>query len=485
METGNIITLIVSLITIINIILSTGVLFFERRDIGYTWAWLMVLFFIPILGFIIYIFLGRRLRKNNFYRLTAEEREFLQAEVDHQLSTLRNEGGYHYSPLLKKYEEIITMNLRSNNALLSIDNEITIFDDGLKKFYSLFQDIRAAKQEINIQYYIIQPDDLGKKLRDELTKKAKEGVKVRLLYDEVGSKRISPKFFKELRLAGGEVEVFFPSLLRPINFRINNRNHRKLCIIDGEIAYIGGFNVGNEYLGRAQKFGYWRDTHLRIKGYAVNDIQGRFILDWHQAGKHEHGNYGEFSFQTINHEGISPVQIVSSGPNSKTEYLKNMYIKLILAAKKSVYIQTPYFIPDTSFMDACKIALLSGVDVQIMIPNKPDHPFVYWATWAYAGDLLDYGAKILLYENGFLHAKTIVVDKEVASVGTMNIDSRSFRLNFEVNAIVYDEQIALNLHDRFEKDRELSSELTLERYKHRSLWIKFKQGVSRLLSPIL
>lgn len=279
--------------------------------------------------------------------------------------------------------------------------------------------------------------------------------------------------------------MFFPSLLRPLNFRINNRNHRKLCIIDGMTAYIGGFNVGDEYLGLDKKFGYWRDTHLRITGNAVNHIQGRFILDWHQAGKHKRGDYEEFSFYTGGHTGTSPVQIITSGPNSETEHLKNMYIKLILSARKSVYIQTPYFIPDTSFMDACKIALLSGVDLRIMIPNKPDHPFVYWATWAYAGDLLNYGAKILLYENGFLHAKTIVADGEVASVGTMNIDSRSFRLNFEVNAIVYDRQVAAQLEDLFLQDSLLSSGLTPERYKERSLMIKLKEGISRLLSPIL
>jgi cardiolipin synthase A/B len=484
MEIGNSITLILSIITIINIILAAGFLFFERRDIGYTWAWLMVLFFIPILGFLIYLFLGRNLKQKNFYRLSTEERKSLQSEVDKQLSTLRNEERQQ-SPLLKKYAELIRMNLVSSNALVTNDNEIVIFNDGHQKFNSLFRDIKSARKEINIQYYIIQPDTLGKKLRDELTKKAKEGVKVRLLYDEVGSKRISPKFFKELRLAGGEVEVFFPSLLRPINFRINNRNHRKLCIIDGAVAYIGGFNVGDEYLGIAKKFGYWRDTHFRIQGKAVNHIQGRFILDWSQAGKHENGDYEEFSLQTENHNGTSPVQIISSGPNSETEHLKNMYIKLIMSARQSVYIQTPYFIPDSSFMDACKIALLSGVDLRIMIPNKPDHPFVYWASWAYAGDLLDYGAKILLYENGFLHAKTIVVDQEVASVGTMNIDSRSFRLNFEVNAIVYEEKIAEQLQEMFHKDSEASTELTLERYRERSLLIKFKEGVSRLLSPIL
>ncbi|OMD43358.1 cardiolipin synthase [Paenibacillus odorifer] len=484
MDSNSLVTTTLSLVMIINILLSAGFLFFERRDIGYTWAWLMLFYFIPILGFIIYLFLGRNLAKKNFFGLSSEERKYLQSAVDHQLATLNDQREDH-NPLLTKYADLIHMNLVSSNALMTTDNEISIFNDGNQKFDALFDDIRHAKKEVNIQYYIIQPDALGKKLRDELTIKAKEGVKVRVLYDEIGSKRLSLKFFKELLSAGGEVEVFFPSLLRPINFRMNNRNHRKLCIIDGEVAYIGGFNVGNEYLGIDKKFGYWRDTHFRMKGDSVNQIQGRFILDWKHARKNERVILDQFSFNTEAHVGSSPVQIVSSGPNSLVEHLKNMYIKLILNAKRSVYIQTPYFIPDSSFMDACKIALLSGVDVRIMIPNKPDHPFVYWATWAYAGELLKYGAKILLYENGFLHAKTIVVDDEVASVGTMNIDSRSFRLNFEVNAIVYDEQVAKQLQKLFDEDSQLSTELTPERYKERSLIIKFKEGISRLFSSIL
>ncbi|MDH6370241.1 cardiolipin synthase [Paenibacillus sp. PastF-3] len=484
MDNSSLVTWILSFVMIINILLSAGFLFFERRDIGYTWAWLMVFYFIPILGFIVYLFLGRNLAKKNFFGLSVEERNYLQSTVDHQLATLKDQRK-DQSSLLTKYADLIHMNLVSSNALMTTDNEIAIFNDGKQKFDSLFNDIRNAKKEVNIQYYIIQPDDLGTKLRDELTKKAKEGVKVRVLYDEIGSKRLSLKFFRELLSAGGEVEVFFPSLLRPINFRMNNRNHRKLCIIDGEIAYIGGFNVGNEYLGIVKKFGYWRDTHFRMKGNSVNQIQGRFILDWKHARKQHQVSFDQFSFTTEGSVGSSPVQIVSSGPNSLVEHLKNMYIKLILNAKRSVYIQTPYFIPDSSFMDACKIALLSGVDVRIMIPNKPDHPFVYWATWAYAGELLNYGAKILLYENGFLHAKTIVVDEELASVGTMNIDSRSFRLNFEVNAIVYDEQVAKQLQELFVEDSQLSTELTPERYKERSLMIKFKEGVSRLFSSIL
>ncbi|GGH87915.1 major cardiolipin synthase ClsA [Pullulanibacillus pueri] len=482
MEISHIISFIVSTVLIINILLAAGVLFFERRDIGYTWAWLMVLFFIPILGFIVYIFFGRKLTRKNFYRLSIEERSVLQSAVEQQLAAFEKE---QHPPLLEAYSDVVRMNLISSHALLTYHNEIAIFNDGEQKFKALFDDIRAAKKEINIQYYIIQPDTLGQKLRDELIKKAREGVKVRVLYDEIGSKKLHPRFFKGLHDYGGEVEVFFPSLLRPINFRLNNRNHRKLCIIDGDIAYIGGFNVGNEYLGANKKFGYWRDTHFRIKGAAVNYIQGRFILDWHQAGKHKRINYNEFCFNAENHKGHLPVQIVASGPNSEDEHLKNMYIKLITSAKRSVYIQTPYFIPDTSFMDACKIAILSGVDVRIMIPNKPDHPFVYWATWVYAGELVKYGAKILLYENGFLHAKTLVVDGEVASVGTMNIDSRSFRLNFEVNAVVYDQKIAEQLQEMFHKDSEACQELTPERYKARSLVIRIKEGISRLLTPIL
>lgn len=481
---SSIFTMIVSIIGVVNILLALGVLFFEKRDAGYTWAWLLVLFFLPIVGFCIYIFLGRSLKQNNFYGLTEEEQKLLKKEVHTQLEAIEEEKKLKKT-WLDQYEDLIIMNLRSSHARLSEDNHISIFDDGHQKFDALLSDIQAATTEINVQYYIIQPDGLGKRLRDALIVKAKEGLKVRVLYDEVGSKRLPSKFFNELKEAGGEARAFFPSFLKLINFRINNRNHRKLVIIDGSIAYIGGFNVGDEYLGKDKKFGYWRDTHFKLTGNAVNDIQVRFIIDWHQAGKEEVWNYQEFDFHLEEHDGTSPVQIVSSGPNSETEHLKNMYIKMILSAKESVRIQTPYFIPDTSFMDACKMALLSGVDIQIMIPDKPDHPFVYWATWAYAGDLLDYGAKILLYENGFLHAKTIVVDEQIAAVGTMNIDSRSFRLNFEVSAITYDEQIAQKLSNIFKEDCNRSSELTKERYSKRSLVIKVKEGFSRLLSPIL
>ncbi|WP_088071305.1 cardiolipin synthase [Gottfriedia luciferensis] len=476
---------ILTILLIVNILLAGVLVFIEKRDVVATWAWLMILLFIPIVGFLIYLFLGRQLKQKNFYHLSSKERSYLQLAVTEQANQINHDNNFRQDDLLSRHSHLIMMNLKSANALLTTDNEIQTFSDGHKKFNSLFQDIKLAKKEINIQYYIIQRDSLGIKLRDELTKKAKEGVKVRVLYDDIGSKRITPSFFKELVNHGGEIEAFFPSFLRLINFRLNNRNHRKLCIIDGEIAYIGGFNVGNEYLGIDKKFGYWRDTHFRIKGEAVNQIQGRFILDWQQATNQHVHSMEDFSFNTGKVNGHIPIQIVASGPNSETEHLKNMYVKLIMSAKKSVYIQTPYFIPDASFMDACKIAILSGIDVRIMLPSKPDHPFVYWASLSYAGELLSYGAKILLYENGFLHAKTIVIDQEVASVGTTNIDTRSFKLNFEINAIVYSKKEATELQNLFILDSDLCSELTFEKYQERSVIIKLKEAISRLLSPIL
>src|SRR5690625_3320510 len=299
----------------------------------------------------------------------------------------------------------------------------------------------------------------------------------------MGSRLLSPKFIKRIEDANIKVEAFFPSLIPRINFKINFRNHRKLTIIDGKIGYIGGFNIGDEYLGKSERFGYWRDTHLRICSDAVRTMQTRFMLDWTQASK-EIIEYEKRYFIGCD-AGDVGIQIVSSGPDSDLEQIKYGYIKMILNAKKFVYIQTPYFIPDESLLDALRVAALSGVKIKIMIPNKPDHMFVYWATLSYVGKLIQDGAEIYLYQNGFLHAKTIVVDGEVASVGTANIDVRSFRLNFEINAFLYDVDLANRLVGIFEMDILDSTQMTKRLYEQRSIGIKFKESISRLLSPIL
>jgi cardiolipin synthase A/B len=485
MEFSSFTSYLVGFILIFNMILATLVIFWERRDATASWAWILVLYFLPLVGFVLYLFIGQNLRKARLFEWEDREKigidEILKEQLE-QIHTARFDFQNHSTEANK---DLIYMQLRTNDAVLTEDNSVDIFTDGKEKFTTLIHDLKAATDHIHIQYYIWKYDGIGKKIIDILTEKAKEGLEVKILYDELGSRGMRKKNFKEFREAGGQVEVFFPSKLKLINTRLNFRNHRKLVIIDGEIGYVGGFNVGDEYIGLNPKFGYWRDTHLRIKGTAVYAIQTRFILDWNQASKQNDIHYQSNHFPENVSAGNIGMQIVTSGPDSKWEQIKNGYIKLILSAKKSVIIQTPYFIPDASLLDALRIASLSGIRVSVMIPNKPDHPFVYWATLSYIGDLLETGAEVYIYDNGFIHAKTIVVDQEVSSVGTANIDVRSFKLNFEVNAFIYDEKIADALTKAFYDDVKVSRVLTLAEYKQRSAWIRIKESISRLLSPIL
>jgi cardiolipin synthase len=482
----NVTSTLLGLVIILNIFLAALVLFKERRDPGSTWAWLLVLYFIPVVGFVLYLLFGRQgLRKNRLFHWEDMNKIGVEQRLHEQSNRLRD-GSYPFRGLItRRHKDVILMSLLNNRAILSEDNQVEIITDGEDKFNRLFRDIEAAREYIHLQYYILQNDKLGNRLIEVLTKKALEGVKVRVLYDTLGSRSLTKRFFRELRAAGGRVEAFFPSKLRFINLRLNYRNHRKLVIIDGLTGYVGGFNVGDEYLGLHPKFGYWRDTHLRIQGGAVYALQTRFILDWNQASSIHDINYSPKLYPELEAKGNIGVQIVTSGPASKFSHIKNGYLKLIMSAQHSIYIQSPYFIPDASILDALRIAALSGVQVNIMIPDKPDHPFVYWATLSYIGELLRAGANVYHYNNGFMHAKTIVVDDEVATVGTANMDVRSFSLNFEVNAFIYDAEIARSLSQIFKQDMLVSSLLTLEEYNRRSGWVRFKEAISRLVSPIL
>ncbi|WP_422124506.1 cardiolipin synthase [Planococcus sp. X10-3] len=471
-------------IILLNIVLAIVVIFIERRDPGATWAWLLILFFLPVIGFIVYLFFGRLLKDRNFYNLSEEEQSYHTRQVNSQIERIQSGAAEYDDELLKKHEQLLVMNLQSSRSLVSFYNEMHVLSEGVQKFDAMIEDIGKAREEVNIQYYIIKRDALGKRLLDALLERAKAGVKVRLLYDGFGSRGLKESDFKELIQHNGEVQIFFPSALGFINLRVNNRNHRKVCIIDGEIGYIGGFNVGTEYLGEVKKFGYWRDVHLRVEGDAIQHIQDRFILDWNYANQYKKRE-DIFCFPQHEIKNLSPVQIVTSGPNSHTEHLKNMMIKMISSAEREVFIQTPYFIPDKSFMDACKMALLSGVKMHIMIPGKPDHPFVMWGSWSFLGELLDYGADVYLFDRGFLHSKTLTVDGEISTVGTTNLDARSFRLNFEINALVFNRRVALELESLFESDAAQCRKLTKELYAERNWTVKLREGFARLLSPIL
>ncbi|MFC0233291.1 cardiolipin synthase [Vagococcus entomophilus] len=468
----------------LNLLLSLAIIFLERKNTAQTWAWLLVLMFVPIVGFILYIFVGRGISKDRIFDLRLQDRLGLQEELANQKKKLQD--GTFPLPNMQTVDakQLIYMMTVYDNSLFTTNNEVKLFTDGTIKFDALLEDIANARHHVHIQYYIYRNDDLGIKVRDALIKAAKRGVQVRLLIDAWGSTGVGKNFFQPLKDVGGQIQDFFPIFLPYINPRLNYRNHRKIVVIDGQIGYTGGFNVGNEYLGKVEKFGYWRDNHLRIYGEAVYSLQNRFLMDWNSQHKPKAAIEPEY-FPVILSTGNKDIQIVTSGPDSEHEQIKMVYLKMINTAKKEILIQTPYYIPDDSIHEALKLAMLSGVKVHLQIPNKPDHMLVYWATYSFAAELLDLGAIIETYENGFIHAKTMIVDEEVVSVGSANIDIRSFRLDFEVNAVVYSKETAQEVKNAFLEDSKKSKVLTKEIYRKRGFIIKIKEGLARLISPLL
>lgn len=469
-----------------NIILAATIVFLERRHVAATWAWLLILLFIPIVGFIVYIVFGQNLSRRKLFKLMDKHADEFNERLNKQVQALEYNEATFNDRASERFRSAIRLNIQHGKALFSQNNRITLFKDGEEKFASVLKEIEAAEHHIHMLYYIYKRGYIGEIVRDALVAKAQEGVRVRVIIDDMGSSRLPRSFFRPLIEAGGEVALFFPSKWLPyLNFRVNYRNHRKIVVIDGQIGYLGGINIGDEYLGMSPKFGYWRDTHMKLTGNAVDALQFRFLLDWGQAA-HRKFDVDDTYFPPVKREeGDVGMQIVSSGPDSESEQIKDGMIRLIYASKQSIYIQTPYFVPDESMMNAIKIAAKSGVDVRIMLPNKPDHIFVHWASLSHVGELLPLGVRVFEYEKGFMHAKTIVVDGRAASVGTANFDVRSFKLNFEANAFIFDTSTASELHAMFEEDVANSEELTWEKYEQRSLYIRFKESISRLLSPIL
>ncbi len=468
----------------INMLLAIIIIFFERREPRTVWAWLLVLYFIPVLGFVLYLVLGQNMHKKRMFRIKEIEDE-VNSQIRSQTEEVQHEISATESYRMKSYQELIYYNLNTSGNVYTDDNDITIYTDGNEKFDALISAMESAKKYIHIQYYIIRNDALFERIKEVLIRKVKEGVEVRILYDGMGCREIRKKQWRMLRSQGIETAEFFPAVLKKAHLRINYRNHRKIVVVDGEIGFVGGFNVGNEYLGLNKKFGYWRDTHIKITGSAVLALQIRFLLDWnYAANKNLFLEDRYFTQNTIN-KGTTGIQIISSGPDSKWATVRDDYVYLISHATDHIYIQTPYFVPDETMLVTLKMAAASGVDVRIMIPCKPDHPFVYWATYSYIGEMLQAGAKCYTYDNGFLHTKGICIDGKVCSYGTANFDIRSFYLNFEVNAVIFDEEVTKKFEQIFLKDIEKSTSINMHMYNNRSLWIKFKEQFSRLLSPIL
>ena len=470
---------IVILLMLANMISVFSLIFIERKDPTTTWAWLLILMLIPGIGFIIYLLLGQNLSRQKIFR----EKKIIDKTRAAGLEEMQEIRGIK-KELQDEYSDLILMNYNHCGAIYTTGNEVKTYISGEKKFQDLIKDIRAAKKFIHIEYYIFRFDDLGKAIINELKEKVDEGLEVRLLVDGMGSKSLKQKEIRYIKSLGIKFSIFFPGAFPRINTRINYRNHRKIVVIDGEIGYVGGFNVGNEYVNRGHQFKFWRDTHLKVKGQAVNELNKRFILDWDYASNENLDNIIKY-FPKPKEYGDVGIQIVSSGPDHMDEYIKIAYMKIINNARKYVYIQTPYLVPDEPMLEALRISALSGVDVRIIVPGAPDHFFMEWVLSANIANLIDYGVKIYRYNNGFIHSKTIVSDDIVSSIGTANMDNRSFRLNFEVNAFIYDRVVAKQQAKIFLNDEKFSTFVTKESYQKRSRALRIKESLIRLVAPIL
>ncbi len=384
--------------------------------------------------------------------------------------------------------QLINLLLQNAHAPFTRHNTAEVLSDGFRAFESIFAALEKATDHIHLEYYIIRHDNVGQKLKDILIRKAKTGVKVRVIYDAVGSWKLSHRYINELRQNGVIIEPFMPVVLPFINNRLNYRNHRKIIVVDGKVGFLGGLNIGDEYLGHHPELGKWRDTHLRLEGTSVHFLQVIFLLDWEFVkGERLVDSYlfPEYKPIEADNTGDKLIQIAASGPDSDWESIRQSYFALINSAEKSIKIITPYLIPDEGILLALKTACLSGVKVRIILPGKPDHKIVYWASQSYFEELMDAGIEIYLYNPGFIHAKIISVDGEVASLGSANLDMRSFQLNFEVNAMLYDKSLVTKIDSDFETDISQCRQVTMEDISARKLPVRMRQAAARLLSPIL
>lgn len=473
------ITSIWTILIFINALCAISLIFIERREPTTTWAWLLILLMLPGFGFVVYLVLGQNLSRQKIFREKTVVDEIKTKELE---AKFKEEKKAHR--ITAEYADLVRMNYHNSGSLYTSGNKVKTYINGEEKFNDLLQDIKNAKSFIHIEYYIFRIDDLGSEILEALRVKVEEGVEVRLLVDGMGSKKIRKKEIRFINNLGIKFAIFFPGILPHVNIRINYRNHRKIVVVDGHTGYVGGFNVGDEYVNKGKQFAFWRDTHIRIQGEAVNELNKRFILDWDYASTEDFVNAEKYFPKQEVYDNVG-IQIVSSGPDHEEEYIKNAYMKIINNAKKSVYIQTPYLVPDEPMLEALKISALSGVDVRLIVPGEPDHFFMEWILSANMGELMKFGVKIYRYQKGFIHSKTIVSDGKVCSIGTSNLDIRSFKLNFEVNAFIYDDRISKQQEEIFFKDQEDCKLVTQEDYDARTRWLKIKEAVIRLVSPIL
>ena len=461
--------------TVIAIVAMITVLL-EHRQPAKTIAWVLVLSFLPLVGIVLYFFFGRRTRKNrhiwekSLNQLT--KRSMIEFAEQKQLE------------LPEEHKELIQLFVNQNFALPFKNNETDVYVSGYEFFPALLAEISKATHHIHIVSYIIDDDPLGRLLRDTLIDKARKGVEVRLLFDDVGSWKTPNRFFEQMREEGIEVHPFMPVRFPAFTGKVNYRNHRKIIVIDGKVGFIGGMNLAQRYV-KGHKGIMWRDTHVKISGAAVYGLQRAFLIDWFHADRTLITDRKYYPDTTITPNN-NLIQIVTSSPTNVWEELEQGYIKILLSAKRYVYMETPYFLPTEPIFFAMRTAALSGVDVRLMVSLKTDSKLVQMASRSYLTQTIQAGVKVICYEEGFNHTKLLVADDNVATIGSANIDFRSFENNFEANAFFYDKSMAQRIKDIFLTDE--TKCVPLEKIKeinHKSFIYRLWESVVRLLSPLL
>jgi cardiolipin synthase len=449
-----------------------------------TIAWLLVVTFLPLLGIVLYFFFGQNYRKEKiFSRKELTDSKQLKMLAQYQPGD-KPDTTYFPDDLIAGKAHIMKMLYNSNRSLLTERNRVKILVNGKVTFEHIITELENAKKHIHLEYYIIDDDRIGHEIRRILIRKAQEGLEVRVIYDDIGCWSLSDEYILSLKSAGVQVFSFMPVRFPYFTNKINYRNHRKIIVIDGKVGFVGGLNIADRYISGSEELGPWRDTHLKIEGEAVYSLQSVFLLDWYFVSKrniHDQDKY----FPPVEVIDRRLMQIVTSGPDSDWASIMQTFFSAIATAKSYIYISTPYFLPNESILTALRTASLSGVDVRMLLPEQADAKLVHWSSFSYIGQLLDAGIKVYLYHKGYTHSKLMMVDDAFCSIGTANMDIRSFDQNFEINALIYDQRITVAMRNIFMNDIKDLKYINLDDWEKRPRWVVFRESVARLFSPLL
>lgn len=466
-----------------SIIFMIVVIVLENKDPTKTISWSLVLFLLPVIGIILYFYLGRSMHKKKFFSQKGISDHLSLDQLISEQTIKLNDNKFIKDEKLISKRNMMKLLINNSKALITEKNQVRVLNNGRQTFGSIIYEIENARDHIHMEFYIIEDDSIGNRIKDILVRKAREGVKVKLIYDDVGSWSLPRSYIRELTSAGAEVYSFMPVRVYAFANKVNYRLHRKIVVVDGKVGFVGGLNIADRYLRGLGQNNMWRDTFLKINGEAVRSLQTVFLMDYRFVS--EKLEIEDNFFPPLEVESKCLVQIVSSGPDSDWHSIMQAYFSAIATAEQYVYISTPYFIPYQSIMTAIKTASLSGVDVRLLIPDKNDSWIVGHGSRSYLEELLEAGVKVYMFYRGFTHSKLMIVDDVFASVGTANMDIRSFSQDFEVNAIVYDAKTTQSLKKDFLNDLTGSTQLELEKWRKRPRFDKTVESVARIFSPLL